>query len=65
MKKINTLSSTLKQSLNILSTSQMAIIRGGAGTGVALDLPNAVVGPLEAAADDKRRDRPGGGVSTH
>jgi hypothetical protein len=65
MKKINTLSSTFKQSLDILSVSQMSIIRGGAGTDVSLDLPDAAVGPLEATADDKRRDRPGGGISTH
>lgn len=25
----------------------------------------AVVGPISATLDDKRRDRPGGGISTH
>ncbi len=64
MKKINTFSTSLGQGVDILSTTQMAVIKGGlsANDSVNVDAP---VGPLSATADDKRRDRPGGGVSTH
>ena len=67
MKKINTLSIALKQSMDVLTVSQMSLIRGGASTTVSdLVLPDvAAVGALSATDDDKRRDRPGGGISTH
>jgi hypothetical protein len=63
MKKIETLISKL----SILTTSQMMHIKGGAipcgNTSDDLSGPN--VGPVYATNDEKRRDRPGGGVSTH
>ena len=71
MKKINTTTMFLGKSASILTTTQMSAIKGGTSTASDvlsdLDLPtdNAVCGPLSATDDDKRRDRPGGGVSTH
>lgn len=68
MKKINTLNLTLKQSLDVLTVSQMSLIKGGANTTAntlgSLAAPEAA-DATNATADDKRRDRPGGGVSTH
>ena len=72
MKKINTISISLGKSVDILTASQMSLIKGGTTTDVLcsnIDLLEAAiaaaVGPISATADDKRRDRPGGGVSTH
>lgn len=69
MKKINTLSSiTLKQSMNVLTVSQMSLIKGGTSTtsgAVGAAESPVVADTASVAADDKRRDRPGGGVSTH
>jgi hypothetical protein len=66
MKKINTFSHSVGKSLEILTTSQMLVIRGGMAIDDApcLSRPSKV-GPISATADDKRRDRPGGGISTH
>lgn len=67
MKKINTLS----KQMNILTAAQMSVIKGGTISTIGdnllsnSDLPAASVGPISATVDDKRRDRPGGGVSTH
>ena len=68
MKKINTLNLALKQSMDVLTVSQMSLIRGGASTTIdALGscINSSVADAASATADDKRRDRPGGGVSTH
>ncbi len=66
MKKISALTSQM----NVLTTSQMYLIKGGtAGDGSTSLTPPAAgttaVGPISATDDEKRRDRPGGGVSTH
>lgn len=58
MKKINTLSLSLKQSMDVLTVSQMSLIKGGASTTIVAIAPSVTT-------DDKRRDRPGGGISTH
>ena len=50
MKKITEIKA-LMANKNVLSTKQMAQVKGG------LD-------PLSLTEDDKRRERPGGGVST-
>ncbi|MBL7815150.1 MAG: hypothetical protein JNL70_09070 [Saprospiraceae bacterium] len=70
MKKINSISLLLGKSINALTTTEMSAIRGGtANTDVLANVSEEVqgngVGPLCATADDKRRDRPGGGISTH
>ena len=74
MNKKNTFNSVFSKSIDILSASQMSTIKGGLSidtslsTGlVALDTTaaTATVGPISATLDDKRRDRPGGGISTH
>lgn len=72
MKKINTISMSIGKSVDILTVSQMSLIRGGTALNslCSIDLPQAAVaaaavGPISATVDDKRRDRPGGGVSTH
>lgn len=70
MKKINTLSLSSCKSIDVLSITQMSVIRGGTSTAAdvlaGLDLPEqSVAGPTCATDDDKRRDRPGGGISTH
>ncbi len=36
-----------------------------AAAAAAADAFAAAVGPISATLDDKRRDRPGGGISTH
>ncbi len=76
MKKINSFNFSVNKSFDILTVSQMSAIRGGldatfsiAGT-LSVNDPLSVasvvsVGPISATLDDKRRDRPGGGISTH
>jgi hypothetical protein len=67
MKKI----SALTTQMNVLTTSQMSLIKGGtAGEASLLDGLTAInaaaaTGPISATDDEKRRERPGGGVSTH
>jgi hypothetical protein len=51
MKKFTNIKSSVK-SLNVLTPSQMLNVKGGTDTTTSV---------LE---DDKRRDRPGGGIST-
>lgn len=70
MKKFNTISLSSSKPLDVLTIKQMSVIRGGTSTATdvlaGLDLPEqSVAGPLCATDDDKRRDRPGGGISTH
>lgn len=80
MKKINTFHFPTSMSFDILTTSQMAEIKGGGTTATDLlaslglteaDIAAAAaafaaaVGPISVVLDDKRRDRPGGGISTH
>ncbi len=79
MKKINTFHFPTSQSFDILTASQMAEVKGGESTYTDLlaslglteaDIAAAAafaaaVGPISATLDDKRRDRPGGGISTH
>lgn len=80
MKKINTFHFPTSKSFDILTASQMAEVKGGGSTYTDLlaslglteaDIAaatadfTAVVGPISATLDDKRRDRPGGGISTH
>jgi hypothetical protein len=80
MKKINTIYFPNSQSFDILTASQMAEVKGGntsytdllASAGLteaditaAIAEATAAVGPICATLDDKRRDRPGGGISTH
>ena len=75
MKKINTIHFPNSKSFGILTISQMAEVKGGADTAVAVSSSLTLsvtasttavsVGPISATLDDKRRDRPGGGISTH
>ena len=76
MNKNKTFNSVSNMSIDILTASQMSTIRGGLYADLSLsnDLGLLVtaetttvktVGPLSATLDDKRRDRPGGGISTH
>lgn len=80
MKKINTIHFPNSQSFDILTASQMSEVKGGGSTYTDLltslglteaDVTDAVtsfmaaIGPISATLDDKRRDRPGGGISTH
>lgn len=69
MKKINTIHFPTSKSFDILTVSQMSTIKGGADTAVELSVSTTSVGlsvgPISATLDDKRRDRPGGGISTH
>ncbi len=54
MKKFTNLKSSVKE-LNVLSPSQMLNVKGGI----------LVLDPLTGLwCDDKRRDRPGGGITT-
>ena len=76
MKKINTIHFPNSQSFDILTASQMSSIRGGLDAVLSTvdtlyvdptlsAVTAATVGPISATLDDKRRDRPGGGISTH
>ncbi len=73
MKKINTFHFPTSMSFDILTVSQMSAIRGGLDAVLSsvdvlyVDTTLSVVsvGPISATLDDKRRDRPGGGISTH
>ena len=73
MKKINTFQFPTSKSFDILTVSQMSAIRGGLDAVLSsvdvlyVDTTLSVVsvGPISATLDDKRRDRPGGGISTH
>lgn len=76
MNKKNTFNSVFSKSIDILSASQMSTIKGGLSTDITLSdvmvfIDTAIatattsIGPLSATLDDKRRDRPGGGISTH
>lgn len=73
MKKINTFHFPTSKSFDILTVSQMSAIRGGLDAVLSsvdvlyVDTTLSVVsvGPISATLDDKRRDRPGGGISTH
>jgi hypothetical protein len=65
MNKINSLKSILG-SRALLSNIEITLIKGGAVTNpVALaNASTTGINASTAAADDKRRSRPGGGVST-
>ena len=72
MKKTTTLSMVLGKQIHVLTAKQMAVIKGGVdSTADALAVLTATaaaaaaVGPLSATDDEKRRERPGGGISTH
>ncbi len=76
MKKINTIHFPNSRSFDILTVSQMSAIRGGLDAILSsVDMLNVdstlsvtyntSIGPISATLDDKRRDRPGGGISTH
>lgn len=52
---------------NVLTTSEMKLVKGGVNSmasAVGLTKANSVVTVNSATADDKRRERPGGGVTT-
>ena len=60
----------LGKQIHVLTAKQMAVIKGGTDSAAdALALlaatAAAAVGPLSATDDEKRRERPGGGISTH
>ncbi len=76
MEKKNTFNSVFSKTIDILTASQMSTIRGGLSTDISLSsdlglldtsitITTQSVGPISATLDDKRRDRPGGGISTH
>lgn len=74
MKKTTTLSMVLGKQIHVLTAKQMAVIKGGVDstadalavlTATAAAAAAAAVGPLSATDDEKRRERPGGGISTH
>ena len=69
---MTTLSMVLGKQIHVLTAKQMAAIKGGVdSTADALAVLTATaaaaaaVGPLSATDDEKRRERPGGGISTH
>ena len=68
MVKNNSLKTALSPT-NVLTKAQMMAIKGGIDTSVVIaTVPvfvSVTVGPISATDDDKRRDRPGGGISTH
>jgi hypothetical protein len=54
----------------ILTSRQMLMVKGGSPNNLNINNPiegcqAPSVGPLSATDDDKRRERPGGGISTH
>ena len=70
MKKMTTLSMVLSKQINVLTASQMSVIKGGTDSSTAVLDPLAAVvasavGIVSATDDEKRRERPGGGISTH
>lgn len=51
---------------NVLSTSEMKLVKGGVSSNasaIGLANANSVVTTNRATADDKRRERPGGGIT--
>ena len=68
MVKNNSLKTALSPT-NVLTKAQMMAIKGGIDTSVVIETAPVfvyvTVGPISATDDDKRRDRPGGGISTH
>jgi hypothetical protein len=53
---------------NVLAESEMKLIKGGVNSNASasgLTTANSVVTVNSTAADDKRRERPGGGITTH
>lgn len=68
MVKNNSLKTALSPT-NVLTKAQMMAIKGGIDTSVVIATApvfvSVTVGPISATDDDKRRDRPGGGISTH
>ena len=76
MNKKHTFNSVFSKSIDVLSASQMSTIRGGLTVvnnllsdlgleNITITTTPPVIGPVGAILDDKRRDRPGGGISTH
>lgn len=69
MKKINTFTMLHGKPIDIMTLTQMTTVRGGtlntSDVLCALVIPDVTPGPTCATNDDKRRDRPGGGISTH
>ena len=67
---MTTLSMVLGKQINVLTAKQMTAIKGGTDStanalAVLTATAAAAVGPLSATDDEKRRERPGGGISTH
>jgi hypothetical protein len=53
---------------NVLTTNEMRLVKGGANSNastIGLAMANGEVNINSATADDKRRERPGGGITTH
>ena len=75
MGKKNTFNVIFSKTIDILTPSEMSTIRGGSTLDVIISselnlllsetTTAVVIGPISATLDDKRRDRPGGGISTH
>ena len=74
MGKKNTFNFIFSRTIDVLTASEMSTIKGGTtlDTTFSSELnltltatTTAVIGPISATLDDKRRDRPGGGISTH
>ncbi len=79
MEKNHTFNFNFSRTIDVLTASEMSTIRGGGTISdvtildvtISSDLnllsseTTAAIGPISATLDDKRRDRPGGGISTH
>ena len=75
MGKKNTFNFIFSRTIDVLTASEMSTIKGGNTLDVIISsklnlllsetTTAVVIGPISATLDDKRRDRPGGGISTH
>jgi hypothetical protein len=53
---------------NVLTPNEMKLVKGGVNANafsIGLAKADSVVTVNSTAADDKRRERPGGGITTH